>query len=403
MSTDCNKGEKMMTDMLRRTWAEIHLDRLVSNAAYIKSLLSPTCRLMGVIKANAYGHGAVESAYALRRAGVSWFGVSNLEEAIELRDAGITEPILILSYTPATEAARLAQYRVTQAVVSLQHARALNDAAVAAEVCLDVHIKIDTGMSRVGFVCHGEQDIAASVRELVEVSRLSNLCAEGIFTHFAVADAADDDGFTERQYARFIATIDAVAEAGVTYSLRHCCNSAATLRYEHMHLDMVRAGIILYGLSPDESMAPQMQAFRRVMTLKTTVSLLKDLPPHTPLSYGCTYCSDTAMRVATVPIGYADGYMRLLSNRGYMLVDGQRAPVIGRVCMDQCMLDVTDIPTAAQGAEVTVFGDTGITADDLASTIGTIGYEIVCAVNRRVPRVYYDGDVLVSQRRYLLD
>ncbi len=392
-----------MTDHLRRTWAEIHLDHLLANAAYIKGLLSPSCRMMGVIKANAYGHGAVQAAYALQRAGASWFGVSNLEEAIELRRAGIDEPILVLSYTPPDEAARLAQYCVTQTVVSLQHACALNDAAAAADVHLDVHVKVDTGMSRVGFVCHSEQDIDQAVEEIAEVSRLSHLRAHGIFTHFAVADAADDGGFTERQFARFMRVIEAAAAVGVTFSLRHCCNSAATLRYPHMHLDMVRPGIILYGLSPDESMAPLMQAFRPVMTLKTAVSMVKDLPPYTPLSYGCTYSSDTVRRVATVPIGYADGYFRSLSNRGYMLVDGQHVPIVGRICMDQCMLDVTDIPTVTDGTEVTVFGAAGVTAEELSQMLDTIDYEIVCAVSRRVPRVYFDGSDEVARCHYLLD
>ncbi len=390
-----------MTDHLRRTWAEIHLDHLVANATYIKGLLSPSCRMMGVIKANAYGHGAVRAAYALKRAGASWFGVANLEEAIELRRAGIDEPILVLSYTPPDQAARLAQYHVTQTVVSLQHACALNDAAAAADVPLDVHIKVDTGMSRVGFVCHSEQDIEQAVAEIVEVSRLSHLHAHGIFTHFAVADAVDDGGFTEQQFARFMRAIEASAAVGVTFSLRHCCNSAATLRYPHMHLDMVRSGIILYGLSRD--MAPQPQAFRPVMTLKTAVSMVKELPPHTPLSYGCTYSSDTARRVATVPIGYADGYFRSLSNRGHMLVCGQRVPIIGRICMDQCMLDVTDIPAVTVGTEVTVFGAAEVTAAELSQMLGTIDYEIVCAVSRRVPRVYFDGADEVARCHYLLD
>lgn len=389
-----------MTESLRRTWAEIHLDRLAANASYIKSLLSSSCRLMGVIKANAYGHGAVPSAYALRRAGVSWFGVATLDEAIELRRAGIDEPILVLSYTPAEQAACLAEYRVTQTVISLDHARALNAAAAAADVRLDVHVKLDTGMSRVGFVCHSEQDIEHTVRELVELNSFTNVRADGVFTHFAVADVADDGGFTERQYARFMAVLDAAAAAGVTFSLRHCCNSAATLRYPHMHLDMVRAGIILYGLTPDESMRPLMQPFGRVMTLKSVVSLVKELPPHTPLSYGCTYRSDTEMRVATVPIGYADGYMRLLSNRASMLVAGQPSPIVGRICMDQCMLDVTDNPSAMPGAEVVVFGDEGVTADTLAQILGTINYEIVCAVSRRVPRHYYEGGQLVEVCHY---
>lgn len=392
-----------MTQHLERTWAEIHLDRLQANAAYIKSLLNPDCRLMGVIKANAYGHGAVESAYALRRAGVSWFAVSNLEEAIELRDGGVDEPILILSYTPASQVVRLAQHRVTQTVVSLQHAHELSAAAVEAGVHLNVHVKVDTGMSRVGFFAHGEQDIATAVAEIAESCGLPHLHAEGIFTHFAVADAVDDSGFTLKQYDRFVGVIDALAARGVTFSLRHCCNSAATLRYPEMHLDMVRAGIILYGLAPDVTMLEQMAPFTPVMELKTAVSLIKDLPPHTPLSYGCTYESDRAMRVATVPIGYADGYARLLSNRACMAVDGQRAPLIGRVCMDQCMLDVTDIPSVEEGAEITVFGSDTVTATELAEIVGTINYEVVCAVSRRVPRVFYDAGEEVSRRHYLLN
>ncbi|MBQ5840987.1 MAG: alanine racemase, partial [Clostridia bacterium] len=357
------------------------------------------------VKADAYGHGAVPVAKTLCEVGVDWLGVSNLEEAIQLRLAGIDRPMLVISYTPPCEAARLASYDITQTVVSADHARELSQAAVAAGVELAVHIKLDTGMSRVGFVCHEEQEVPAVVRAVGEACRLPGLRAQGIFTHFASADEQSDDGFTRGQFALFTAVTEGLAAEGITFELRHCCNSAATLRFPEMHLDMVRPGVILYGLQPDGWMESLHGGFMPVMEMKTTVSMVKDLPADTPVSYNRTYRTGAPARVAAVPIGYADGYSRRLSNRAYMLVGGKPAPVIGRVCMDQTVLDVTALPQVAEGTVVTVFGRDGdalLSVDTLAAWMDTIHYEVVCLISKRVPRMYFENGRSVEQLNYLL-
>ena len=392
-------------DQLNRTWVQVHLDRLEHNVQCIQNTLAPGARIMGIIKADAYGNGAVEVARRMIRCGVGYFGVSNLEEAIELRNAGITEPILIISYTPSTQAARLAQYNITQTIVSAEHALALSTAATEAGVTLKVHIKVDTGMARVGFACHVLQEACAVAEAIAKVCRLPSLDAEGIFTHFASADERDDGGFTERQFSLLMAVIDALGEQGITFKLRHCCNSAATLRYPHMHLDMVRAGVILHGVYTDGWMSELGFDLRPVTEWKTTVSMVKDLPSGTPMSYNRTYAADRPTRVATLPIGYADGLSRVLSNRGVMLVCGQRVPIVGRVCMDQCLVDVTDVPNVAEGEIVTILGVDGdgeVTADELCATIGTINHELLCMPSRRVPRRYFDDGVFVKEVNYLL-
>ncbi len=389
--------------MLRRTWATVRLDVLEQNMRLLQAYVSPDCRIMGIVKANAYEHGAVAVARRMVQMGISYFGVSNLEEAIELRHAGIDCPILIISYTPPCEAVRLAQYAITQTVLSAEYAAQLNAAAVEAGVSLNVHIKVDTGMARVGFVCHDETAIASVAQEIASACRLSHLTAEGIFTHFPSADEADDGDFTKRQFARFMALIAALEGQGVTFRLRHCCNSAALVRYPEMHLDMVRPGIVQYGYFSDEWLKEMLPDIRPVMELKTAVSMVKKLPAGTPLSYNRTFVADKPMTVATVPIGYADGYSRAMSNTAYMLVNGQPAPVIGRVCMDQCMLDVTAIDGVEVGSEVTVFGDEPLSAQQIAAWANTISNEVLCGVGRRVPRRYADGNAVLFTVDYLMD
>ena len=361
---------------------------------------------MGVVKADAYGHGAVAVARRMAVCGVDYFAVSNLDEAIELRRADIVQPILILSYTPPCEAARLAEYHVTQTVVSKEHGEALAAAAEQAGVEVSVHIKVDTGMSRVGFVCHDIAEAAATAGEIAAVSRLGGLKAEGIFTHFASADEQEDDGFTREQFARFTAVLDAAEAHGVSFALRHCCNSAALVRYPEMHLDMVRPGIIQYGYYPAEWLRTLLPDMRQVMEFKTAVSQVKELPVGTPMSYNRTYAADRVTRVATVPLGYADGYARAMSNKACMLVKGQPAPVVGRVCMDQCILDVTDVDGVEVGAEVTVFGADGdafLPTEQVARWADTVIYEVICRVSRRVPRRYLDNGEEIGQVNCLID
>ena len=391
-----------MSEFLKRTWAEIHLDRLQGNFQAIQASLAPGSQAMAVVKADGYGHGAAAAAKALREAGAAWFGVSNLEEAVQLRRAGIDGDILILSFTPPEEAGRLAEFAVTQTVLSRPYAEELDAAAQAAGVRVRVHLKVDTGMSRVGFLYHREGDEEV-LDDMAAACRLPHLTAEGIFTHFASADEEEDGGFSRRQFALFMDAVRRLEKRGVSFALRHCCNSAATLRYPEMHLDMVRPGIILYGLSP----APWMEGMLPldpVMELKTTVSMIKDLPADTPVSYGRIYTTGEARRVATVPIGYADGYPRVLSNRADMLLAGRRVRVVGRVCMDQCMLDVTGLDVR-ESMVATVFGRDGeafLPVEELADHMGTINYEVVCQISKRVPRLFVRDGQVVGQLNYIV-
>ena len=391
-----------MSEFLKRTWAQIDLDAVVRNYTAIKGSLAPSCRVMAIVKADAYGHGAAFVSRALQQAGADWFGVSNLQEAIQLRDAGITSPILILSYTPPEEAARLAAFGITQTVISREYAEHLNEAAKAAGMPLNVHIKVDTGMSRVGFFYHDCVTDAKTAADIAAVCGLSHLHAEGIFTHFASADEHDDGGYTERQFALFTDLIDRLAADGITFAIRHCCNSAATLRYPSMHLDMVRPGIILYGLCPDSWMT-EFLPLCPAMALKTVISLVKSVPAGSSVSYGRTFTAAHDTRLATVPIGYADGYPRALSGTARMLVNGRYAPLVGRVCMDQSLLDVSDIPAVREGMTVTVFGEDGgafLPVEELSSLSGTIHYETVCLIGKRVPRIFYRGGKMIGKQDY---
>ena len=393
-----------MEHWLKRTWAEIDLDALLNNYRLIRGRVTDGCRVMAIVKADAYGHGAVEAARVFHEEGVDWYGVSNLEEAIQLRQAGLTEPILILSYTPAEEAARLHEYKVTQSVVTAEYGHELSDRAKAAGVTVDVHLKVDTGMSRVGFFYHEAERDAAALDEMASVCALPNLRIGGIFTHFAVSDEADGEAFTRLQFARFTDAIERLRARGITFPLRHCCNSAATLRFPEMHLDMVRPGLILYGMMPSAFMN-ELLPLTPVMTVKTRVSMVKSVPADETVSYGRTYRTAAPSALATVPVGYADGYSRRLSGLAYMLVHGQPAPVVGRVCMDQCMLDVTGIPDVHADTTVTVFGaDEGgsLPVEEFAGWSDTINYEVVCAVGKRVPRLFLRDGNVIGQLNYIV-
>ncbi len=378
-----------MKHWLKRSWAEIDLDRLQNNLRQIKQFAKGSL-VMAVVKADAYGHGAVYAARALTQAGADWLAVSNLDEALQLREAGLTQPLLILSYTPPEEVAMLSRHRITQTVVSAEHAKALSDAAVAAGVTLDVHIKVDTGMSRVGFFC---REGNLPVDDIAAACALPALRADGIFTHFAVADEPTGEAFTRQQFDCFMQTVKALEARDVRFKLRHCCNSAATLCYPDMHLDMVRPGIILYGLYPDTSCSDVLP-LQPVMSLRTHISHIKTIPTGSSVSYGRQYVAEQNEVVATVPIGYADGYTRRVFGRAHMLVCGKAAPVRGRICMDQCMLDISGIDDAQTGTEVTAFGTDGnatLPVETYAAWSDTINYEVVCAIGKRVPRLFLSG------------
>ncbi len=381
------------SEVLRRTWADVSLDAIEYNFRKIRAAAG-SAKVMAIVKADAYGHGDRMTAPFLEECGADWFGVSNLGEALGIRESGVTKPILILGGTPASCAADLAKWNVTQAVYSLEYAEALSVEAVKSGVTVEIHLKFDTGMGRIGFVSSEERfDQAADEAE--KVAALPNLRITGAFTHFASADEPNEEGtaYTRLQYGRFCRICDELEKRGVAVGLRHCCNSAAILCYPEMRLDMVRAGIILYGLYPAENtMIVSKMKLKPAMALRTVVNLVKDYEKGGSISYGRRFTAERDMRVASTAIGYADGYHRLLTNKGRMIVKGQIVPVVGSVCMDQTMLDVTDVPGVAEGDVVTVFGTDGeafVSADEVAALAGTINYEIVCAVSRRVPRCYY--------------
>lgn len=393
-----------MNSFLKRTWAQIDLDALEHNYRAIRNSLKQGCRMMCVIKADAYGHGAVCLAREYERMGAEWFAVSNLAEAIQLRDAGISKPVLILGYTPAENAGALAQYRVTQAILSTEYAQNLSDSACKQGIKVEVHLKLDTGMSRIGLLCQEKEQCPTAANEALHICRLPGLDVKGAFTHFAVADEAEDGReATKKQYDCFMTVIGLLRAEGIPLPICHCSNSGAVLFYPEMQLDMVRCGIILYGLLPSCKLQNSLN-LRPVMELKSIVSLVKEVPAGTMVSYGHDYIAQKSMRIATIPIGYADGYSRLLSGRAEMLVRGKRAPVIGRVCMDQLMLDVTDIPAVEEGDTVTVFGCDGeslLPVEELAALYGTINYEIVCLISKRVPRLYYRNGCVVDELDYI--
>ena len=363
-------------EKLKRTWAEIDLDCLRHNVEQLRGMLKDGVSLMAVVKADAYGHGDVEVANELRDL-ADWYGVSNLMEAKRLRLAGLQQPILILGYTPPERAYELFELGVTQTVLGTDYALALSAAAHEAGVRLDVHIKVDTGMSRVGFSAVDAMQCAAEIEKAV---CLPGLRAKGIFTHFAVADDSSEEceAFTGYQHDRFSDVIWQLKQRGIEFEQVHCCNSAAMVNMSSYHHTMVRPGIVMYGCSPDGERIPGLD-LRPVMTLKSTVSMVKQLPATEP------------MTVATVAVGYADGYPRLLSGKGYAFVNDCVVPILGSICMDQLMLDVTGLPVK-EGDTVTLFGgDSPISVDNVAALAGTIHYEILCGVSRRVERVYIKG------------
>lgn len=392
-------------DFIKRTWAEIDLDALAYNMKSIKGKMAPKHKVMGIVKADAYGHGDGFIARKLQAGGFDWFGVSNIEEGMSLRREGITKPILVLGYTPADCVELLSSMSITNAIVGMEHARALQAAAEAAGVVVEGHIKLDTGMTRVGFQTD-DADFDQSLQDIIEVSKMPNVKITGIFTHHAVADSytGDHPDYTKMQFDRFDKMVKALQDAGVDVGIRHCANSATTIAYPERHLDLCRSGVITYGMLPS-SECKGMIDLKPVMTVKSTIGLVKKVPAGSQLSYGRTYTAETEQIIATVPIGYADGYNRALSNKACMIVKGQYAPVVGRVCMDQLMIDVTDIPDVKMGDEVIVVGTDGdkhVTFDDLADILGTISYELSCAISKRVPRVYKEKGEIVGVVDHIL-
>ncbi len=364
--------------MENRTEARISLKAIKENAENVIKVLSDGCRMLAVVKANAYGHGAVPVAKMLNAAGINDFAVATADEGAEIRKNGVTGNILVLGKTPLSSREKLVEYNLIQACDSVEYARAIVKDGKPA-----IHIKVDTGMSRLGFYCHDAENASACAEKILPLFDIEGIKTEGIFTHFADADG-DTCDFTRRQFAAFKAVIDVLEAKGKRLGTRHCCNSAASVRYPEMHLDMVRQGIGLYGLERSCGDFP----FKPAMAVYATLVSIGELEKDDTVSYGRTYTVDKPLRRGVVSFGYADGMPRLLSNRYSVKINGKSAPILGRVCMDMFMVDLTDID-CAEGDEVQIFGFDG-EVSEMADIIGTINYEIVCGISQRVPRVYLD-------------
>ncbi len=374
-----------MNDLQKRSWAEISLPNIRHNYEAIRAALPEGCRFLGVVKADAYGHGALPVSRLLQEAGADYLAVSCLDEALELRRGGITMPILILGHTPPEYTRLLIEEDLTQTVSALAKAKEYSAAARELGKTLRVHIKLDTGMSRLGFLCAGDYfDIG--VGNVIASCHLPNLEPEGIYTHFAVSDeeGEENEAYTRQQFKLFTDVIAAVKErGGVSLAIRHCANSGAVVHYPEMALDMVRPGLLLYGYGDETGKL----GLKPCMRLVTTVSTIKHYEAGTSVSYGRRFVTERHTRMGVLAIGYADGLPRILSNRCSFYVEGGFTPQRGSICMDMCMVDLTELPQVEVGSEVEIFGEHN-DINALAREAGTISYELLCAVSKRVPRVY---------------
>ena len=374
-----------MNDLQKRTWAEISLENLRHNYEAIRKSLPAGCRFLGVVKADAYGHGALPVSRLLQEAGADYLAVSCLDEALELRRGGITMPILILGHTPYAYTGTLIEENITQTVTCLAKALEYSAEAVRLGKELKIHIKLDTGMSRLGFLCAGNY-FEEGVDNVIRSCRLPGLNPEGVYTHFAVSDepGEDSEAYTRAQFRLFMDVIAAVkARGGVEFSIRHCANSGATVSYPEMALDMVRPGLLLYGYGDSSGKLGLLPCMRLV----TTVSTIKFYEPGTSVSYGRRFTTDRRTRMGVLAIGYADGLPRLISNKCSFAAGGGFAPQRGSICMDMCMVDLTELPQVDVGSEVELFGPMN-SIYKLSDAAQTIPYELLCAVSKRVPRVY---------------
>ncbi len=384
-----------MNSTLKRTWAEINLNALAHNYNTLRERIGSNVKFLGVVKADAYGHGSVQVSRLLEKLGADYLAVSSIDEAIELRHNGITMPILILGYTPKEEVGELIKNNITQAVTCKAKALEYSEEAVKCNGTLKIHIKVDTGMSRLGYLCDGDY-FDSGVEGICEGCELPGLMPEGIFTHFAVSDEPGEEcrAYTKHQFELFTSVIDAVEKKlGKKFQIRHCANTGAVAKYPETWLDMGRPGLLLYGYG---EFAEEL-GLKPVMSLKTTVSTIKTYPAGTAISYGGIYKTDKKTRMGVVPYGYADGFFRCLSNRYELMTSEGLVPQRGKICMDMCMIDLTDKMGVDVGSEVEIFGDNN-PIEKMAELAGTIPYELTCAVSKRVPRIYMqDGKVVEKE------
>lgn len=383
---------------LRPTWAEINLDNLKYNVKELKRIINKKTRICAVVKADAYGHGAIIVAKTLIDSGVDFLSVATLSEGIELRNAGYEVPIIILGYTPDEQGDLLIDYNIIQTIYSIEQANNLSKLAKRKNKEIVVHIKIDTGMSRLGF-----QTSEKDMENIKSIFLMDNLKIQGMYTHFALADEKEKK-VTYEQFAKFMEFTKELEKSGYSVPIKHVSNSAAIIDLPEMNLDMVRAGIMLYGLYPSQEVDKQRIKLKPVMALKTKVAHVKILTGNQGVSYGHRYTTKKTMQIATLPVGYADGLSRLLTNKISVNYKGKNLPMIGTICMDQCMIDASSVNIKV-GEEVAIFSNgsnNGATVEDLAEHLGTINYEIVCMIGSRVPRVYMEDNNVVHIRDVLL-
>ena len=386
-----------MINFKDRTWVEVNLDGIEHNYKVIRNIVPKQSKICCVVKADAYGHGAIHVAKHLEKLGADFFAVSNIDEALQLRYADVTSPILILGYTPPERAKTLAVQNISQCIYSYDYAVALAQQAKTANVKIPIHIKIDTGMGRLGFVFRHSRE--ESLDLLLNVCSYDCFYPEGIFTHFPTADEGEKGRIaTKDQFSHFCSVIDNLSAKGIRFKIKHCSNSAAILDYPEYSLDMVRLGISLYGALPSMEIKniPDLQS---TITLKTVVSNVKNVKKGDTIGYGGAYSAPRDMKIATIPMGYADGFHRINYKNGtQLLVNGKLCNIVGRICMDQLMLDIDGVPNVKIGDEVVVFGSEGaIDLYTFAQRNDTIPYEVLCTIGARVPRFYkINSDVLVK-------
>ncbi len=381
-----------------RVYARIDLDAIASNMERMKQNLNENTKIIAVIKADAYGHGAVQIAQMLEHVDYVWgYAVATLDEAVVLKSEGMIKPVLVLGCVFPDQYMEMLKYDIRMNVYTEEMAEAISLMAAREGVTAYMHIKLDTGMTRLGFDTSTE-----SVEAIHRISAMKNVCMEGIFTHFAKADECDKS-FTQKQICDFVWMTNQLKSKGVEFEYEHCANSAAIIDVPESHLDLVRAGISTFGLYPSEEVNKDNVRLKPAMALKSHVAFVKEIEAGVPISYGGTYVSDKKMKIATIPVGYADGYPRNLSNTGYVLIRGKKAPIIGRVCMDQFMVDVTDIDGVSFGDNVTLIGRDGnevITVEDLSELSGRFNYEFICDLGKRIPRVYVRDGKIAEQVDY---
>ena len=382
---------------MRTVWAEVDLDAIAYNVQNIKRIIGNK-EIIAVVKADGYGHGAIDIVPTLLENGVNKLAVAVITEAIELRNHNINAPIMILGHTGLTYAEDVIKYDIEQTVYDLEYAKELSKIAQNHNKKAKIHIALDTGMGRIGFMPNEE-----SLKEVKEIFELEGISIEGIFTHFSTSDETNKD-YTFKQLMKFQDFNERLKEIGVNIPLKHCSNSGAIIDLPETYLDAVRAGIIIYGYYPSEEVNKEKLPLRPALTLKTKVVHIKELDKDNYISYGRTFKTKRKSIIATLPIGYADGYSRLLSGKVKVIINGKFAKVVGRICMDQCMVDVTDIEDVKIGDEVILLGQEGnlrFNADDIAEILGTINYEVICMLRQRIPRVYVRGGKVVSVRNYI--